>query len=679
MLELPRIPYKMSKNKSQPISMRGINYTNVLSDGDMADSKGISARSYPYITTRERRDEKGDYAGATAAVAFAGGFVIVKENELLFNGSSVGAIAPGEKQFAQINSKLVIMPDKKYLDGETMTLCDMESELVSDSTVFTSNSITLVNGAMPIAKGYGYNIQGNTLTVKSRETVGSYTVKTNGQIIYFLETGIPKNIIVGNLYTFHMGWVLGESYADKKITAYVNKINDRDEDPFIVISESFINKYQARVTITREGWSEDFSNVLSVGDIIKIGGTKLNNQSLTVSSVTSNTITFNEALKEEISEFGELALYRVSSGTGNVGINNYFKQGDAITIYGGANDGKTFVIDEINGNVVVASSDIFVPEENSEIISFKRKIPDLDFICESNNRIWGCSNADNTIYASALGDPTNFFDYSGESTDSYAVAVGSPERFTACCRYGDSVLFFKEMKIHKILGSYPSEYTLYSYDIEGVQSGCEKSLQVINEVLYYKGIHGVFAFTGSPSLISAKLGEKKFSGAVAGNDGDTLYISMTDGERNYLFAYETKYGMWVLEDDIRVTDFIRVGGDMYMLQEGGKFYLTGAGDSEAGIEWHIQFAPFYETISGQKSYSRIVMRLELLRGSHIGVDVRTDGGAWREAGKVVGKRDGIVPVMIPINRCDKFEVRLRGKGKATIHSMVREFFVGGDK
>ena len=116
-----------------------------------------------------------------------------------------------------------------------------------------------------------------------------------------------------------------------------------------------------------------------------------------------------------------------------------------------------------------------------------------------------------------------------------------------------------------------------------------------------------------------------------------------------------------------------------MLREDGKFFLCGAGDSEAGIEWSVQFAPFYETIEGQKSYSRIVLRLELLQGSHIAIDIKTDGGAWREAGKVVGKRDGIVPVNIPINRCDKFEIRIRGKGKCTIHTMVREFFVGGEK
>ena len=36
--------------------------------------------------------------------------------------------------------------------------------------------------------------------------------------------------------------------------------------------------------------------------------------------------------------------------------------------------------------------------EASEAITLERKIPDMDFICESENRLWGCSNDAQTIY-----------------------------------------------------------------------------------------------------------------------------------------------------------------------------------------------------------------------------------------------------------------------------------------
>jgi hypothetical protein len=59
--------------------------------------------------------------------------------------------------------------------------------------------------------------------------------------------------------------------------------------------------------------------------------------------------------------------------------------------------------------------------------------------------------------------------------------------------------------------------------------------------------------------------------------------------------------------------------------------------------------------------------------------MRCDGGAWMEAGKIVGKHSGVVPIRIPVNRCDKFELRLSGKGPFTILSMQREYYVGSEK
>lgn len=58
-------------------------------------------------------------------------------------------------------------------------------------------------------------------------------------------------------------------------------------------------------------------------------------------------------------------------------------------------------------------------------VQVERKIPDLDFVTECDNRVWGCSSKENVIYACKLGDPTNWFSYRGIAADSYAVTVGS--------------------------------------------------------------------------------------------------------------------------------------------------------------------------------------------------------------------------------------------------------------
>lgn len=722
----------MAKNKRQVVAMRGINYSNLLTDGDIADSKNISARAYPYITTRKSRTEVGDYSEVTALTVFQDKFVVVKGTDLVCDGVVVGQVTRGEKQFAVINTKLVIMPDKVYLDGETMTLCPMGADVLCSTATFTKDSITIGDTSMLVVEGKGI-FEGNTFTsatekvwdrrvdfvgsslrlfeeitfvVTGKKTLrvdanGIDSAKFIGQQIYAATNTVGPS---GLVYSY-VGKVSSASYSgslyltiDREIeyevsnqsrrgkVFFTNTVNEGDELTFtlggktytrarvthivndsIILDVSSDDRVVVETSNIKRELMPDLTGVVEAGQTIFFSAGKFKGN---VASVTHNTITMSSPFTISGEQYTE--IYRERDSVDAI------KVGDAIEISGGDKNNLTFIVNKIEGKTIFAENEIFEAAEMEKIF-LKRNIPNLDFICSSNNRIWGCSSKDRSIYASALGDPTNFFDYSGESTDSYAVAVGSPEDFTGCIGYDNGVFFFKENKIHKVLGSYPAEYVVYDYDLEGVQRGCHKSMQIINEVLYYKGRHGIYAFSGAPSLISSNFGERDFYDAVAGNDGDTYYISMRDGEKYYLFAYELRYGMWVLEGNERAIDFVRKNGDMYMLLEGGKFCHCGAGDSEAGIDWHVQFTPLYETIEGQKSYSRIVFRLELPRGSHIAIDVKTDGGAWREAGKVVGRVEGIVPVPVPINRCDRFEIRIRGKGKCTIHQMVREFFVGGDK
>lgn len=773
MLNLPKIPYRMEKNKSQIVAMRGINFSNMIADGDMVDSKNISARAYPYITTRKSREGLSDeYAGATATTMFKDRLVYVKGNDLYWGDKHwANSVSVGAKQFAVINTKLVIMPDKIYIDGESGELGYMgvRSHIHAD---FTANTIVAGEGESVWFDSYNAYVEGNRLMLPRRVHISNDTnISMRWRSIsreMYTQTVTPEfreRIPINNDGTLFVTNTSGEGYLElsaRDIATIASSIpigeqmilrdsSSNAEYKVTIVSIEREKIYVKKIPVTvpigmkrtilhvEKDISESVLATIKTGeitagymrskiemdDVAEIREFPMytsNNSSLKVTTVTNYGVNHNwmycyfdnggyeGSLKSDIHvgsklkikagdtvnevtvtavgdyEHGEFIEFDGSASVGEQGRVEILKQsdisgfkvGDAVTISESKNNNMTFIIDDIKDGAIYAESNIFTTATNDSFV-IERKIPDLDYICESDNRIWGCSNSDNTIYASALGDPTNFFDYSGESTDSYAVAVGSPERFTACCRYGGAVLFFKENKIHKVLGSYPAEYTLYSYDVEGVQEGSHKSLQTINEVLYYKGIHGVFAYNGSPRLISANFGDVVLWNAVAGNDGDTYYISMSGIDRCYLFAYETKYGLWVLEDDLRVVDFIKSRSTLRMLAEGGKFFLCDAGESETGIEWHIQFAPFYETIEGKKSYSRIVLRLEIPQGSYMIVDVKTDGGAWREAGKVVGKRDGIIPVNVPINRCDKFEIRLRGKGKCTIHQMKREFFVGGDK
>lgn len=510
-MNLPYLRPTGNPTKVETVAMRGINYSDMLQDGDLRDSLNLSARRYPYIATRRARVKQDGYAGATGLTAW-GKLVAVQGTSLLYDGEVVGTVTEGEKQFAVVNTKMVIWPDKVYLDMTTKEVKPLGAKVTGKSATFTANSIRV------------------------------------------------------------------------------------------------------------SGW----------GDLTEL-----------------------------------------------------FKKGDAITITGCTSltaNNTDFVVDTVTADTLTSTkSDLFKNGSDSGEITLERRIPDLDFICESENRLWGCCSEEQTIYASSQGDPTNFFVYEGLSTDAYAVAVGTEGDFTGCCKLTSSVLFWKETKLHKMLGSYPAEYSLYTYDIEGLQKGCHKSLQVINEVLFYMGLHGVYTFTGgTPSLISSNFGDHLFTDAVGGNDGDSYFLSVKDGEASHLFVYETRSGIWVREDDTQVTDFARIGKDIYFLTSDGEVWLADGRADDPELQWMAQFAPFYETVQGRKCYSRLLLRLELPKGSWLDAEVRTDGGAWKSCGKVVGKEYDVASLRIAVNRCDKFEIRLRGKGPCSILSLLREFRVRSD-
>ena len=411
----------------------------------------------------------------------------------------------------------------------------------------------------------------------------------------------------------------------------------------------------------------------------------------TVQSVSASRITFSGLgdVPWLYAENGQELVYVLNGDVSYADLTE-FKVGDVvessgITIDGAEANNTAFTIKSIEGATIHTTANAFTEgvanvgdDYTVGEAKLERRIPHLDFICEANNRLYGCSNRDNTIYVSALGDPTNMFAYEGVSTDSFAVVVADREPFTGCCRYGTDVLFFKENKIYKLVGSYPAEFALYSYDVEGVEEGSHGSLCVINEVLYYKGIHGIYAYTGGvPTFISQALGDGKYTEACAGTDGVSYLLSMKD-EKGVCkrFSYNPRLGIWMAEGEGERRDVVRIGDKVYYLCD-NTIYEKGVGDVDG--EWLLQFAPIYETIEGKKSHSRLFIRAEVPRGSYMRIEMRCDGGAWMEAGKIVGKHAGVVPIRIPVNRCDKFELRLSGKGPFTILSMQREYYVGSEK
>ena len=95
-----------------------------------------------------------------------------------------------------------------------------------------------------------------------------------------------------------------------------------------------------------------------------------------------------------------------------------FRDGDAVTISGcaTAENNKSIIIRSLTSNTLTFKDNSFTAATETGEVTIKRKVPDLEFICESNYRLWGTKG--NTIFSSKFSDPFNFEVFDGLADDS---------------------------------------------------------------------------------------------------------------------------------------------------------------------------------------------------------------------------------------------------------------------
>ena len=324
-------------------------------------------------------------------------------------------------------------------------------------------------------------------------------------------------------------------------------------------------------------------------------------------------------------------------------------------------------------------------------LTIERRMPVMDFIVESNNRLWGCrygTNHDgevvNEIYACKLGDFKNWDCFMNLSTDSYAVSCGSDGQFTGAITHLGYPLFFKETCIHKVYGDYPANFRLQNTTCRGVQRGSHRSLAIVNETLFYKASNAVCAYDGSlPVEMSSALGEIRYGDAVAGAHGNKYYISMksTDGVY-HLFIYDTAKGMWHKEDDLRADCFCSFMSEMYCIDHDSKHIITllGSGTKSADkVPWMVETGLVGMSLPDMKYISRLLMRMSLEIGAQVEVSIQYDSvGDWEKVCQmtVTSLRSFSVPVRL--RRCDHFRIRIEGEGEGRIYSITKTIEQGSD-
>ena len=381
------------------------------------------------------------------------------------------------------------------------------------------------------------------------------------------------------------------------------------------------------------------------------------------------------------------------------GLGKAFKQYDGVTISGITAE----TVSGLNGTmalwgcgddyiVVVGVLDAVVTQTAKEgKITIERRMPNMDFVIESGNRLWGCrygtarsGDVVNEIYACKLGDFKNWNCFMGLSTDSYAASCGTDGQFTGAITHLGYPLFFKENCVHKVFGNYPANFQIQDTACRGVQKGCHNSLAIVNETLFYKARTGICAFDGSlPTEASYVLGNEAYSDAVGGAHGNKYYVSMKNADGSWnLFVYDIAKGMWHREDNLHVSAFCSCKGEMYCIDADRRNIITllGSGDDyENEVKWMVETGELGISSPDMKYISRLTIRMSMEIGSEMNIYAQYDmSDEWVHICNIRGTNLRSFSIPIRPRRCDHMKIRIEGRGMAKIYSWTKTIEQGSD-
>lgn len=406
------------------------------------------------------------------------------------------------------------------------------------------------------------------------------------------------------------------------------------------------------------------------------------------------------------------------------GIGVKFKDGDAVRISGigsspwsdinTTSDKVASIIQKCTEDYIVVVATVDTPNgvitysQQESPIAVSRVVPKMDYVIESNNRLWGCRYGENVngdivneIYASKLGDFKNWEYFAGTSQDSYVASLGKDGRFTGAISYMGTPLFFRQNCIHTIYGNYPAQYQLQTTECSGVQISGMRSLAVVDGVLYYKSPNGVCAYTGSmPTEIGVPLGDYNFNyrTCCAAGYRHKYYLRLIDlGENlfNNLFVYDTQKNMWHREDEFKGSCFCSA-----TLPSGQEclFYLDDhvegitliysiktievnalSPPDDESVDWFAE-SGIIRYSSPDKTYiSRMSLKLSMEVGTRVYVYLEYDSsGTWEQVGVITGTSLNTFTLPIKPRRCDHMRLKLVGTGATKLYSISKTMEQGSD-
>lgn len=433
--------------------------------------------------------------------------------------------------------------------------------------------------------------------------------------------------------------------------------------------------YYVRITDARAGWKDDqayvnreLCNALNVRGIPDMEN----------SDAENNAPDFSKIFR-----VGDCVRVTSASGSVTAIIRDFYRQ---VEYAGYKNDNGEYAY--FGSSQIIFDEGTLRELSDNGLVTVEREVPDLKYLCEDGNRLWGCTG--DTIHASKLGDPFNWNVFDLLETDSWALTPASSGEFTGCINYQGYPTFFKEDRLYKVYGALPSAFSVVDSPCLGVAAGCSDTLALAWGSLFYLGTNGPMIYTGSlPRPVGQELGNTRFIGGSAGSDGLKYYASLVDPAGGCkLYVYDVQRGLWHIEDELDAVHLCRVEGDLYCMDANGCIWILGAAKAvpedaaeEEAVNWVAEFSDFTHDDPNHKGVSKLQLRLGLEKGSCMTVKIQFDSdGVWRTVRTLTGdgsKRSFYLPI-VP-RRCDHYRLRLEGTGRASVYSLVRESYSGSER
>lgn len=388
---------------------------------------------------------------------------------------------------------------------------------------------------------------------------------------------------------------------------------------------------------------------------------------------------------------------------------NGFKAGDAVTISGCADvpeNNKTAIVRAIEADgpvrcILHFSDNCFTlpageTSVNETNVRIRRVIPEMDFMFECNNRMWGAKGK--RIYASKLGDPTNWYCFDGLSTDSWSIDTQTKGKILG--GWSDYYPYFlREDGMTYVCGTVPSGYQVYDkLGVPGLAAGEQQSIAHAGGLTLWMSREGVVVY-GSDSWRIEKDALRDWNiqymiGASAGTKA--YFICNYGGKQTFLLCYDSTTGLWEKQSGNRLTGLCYDGGTVYALKRIEAYpdeipaevlIVSGAGGDQADedkVSGFVQFGDTYLNTEDRKAVNLLLLRVELEQGATLQVQIMYDSSGTYETVKTIdatGEEMKKQQFDIPIQprRCDHYHIRLNGTGEWTVYSLTQNVRTGTER